>query len=232
MHYVTYGDRPSRSTQELVRATMITRRLPDPKRGTAPMCYAKPGPRCSSHARAKMDAARDDYDSAIIARDQIPEPWGPRTADNDDEYLALDAADAAIMEASAAYAKASREYQTTPEGIRALEDQIERALAGSSVSGQSLASLYGALQRGRRTRSEQLAAFATRATVTALTNKELKEELADLIEHRMPSVSEDPDGLMIEQARFSAVLDEMEARRTNGTWGTSTGSRGAPPSYV
>lgn len=179
------------------------------------MCYAQPGPRCSGHARAKMVAARDNYDHAIIVRDQIPEPFGPRDADNADEYAALDAADAAIVNASTAYAEASREFHTTPEGIRVLEEQIERAsVEPSGSTAANLARLQEALIRGRRTRAEQVAAYAaTSAPVTAMTNTALKDELSALIETRMPAMAEDPDGLMIEQARFNAVLDEISTRR-------------------
>lgn len=187
------------------------------------MCYAKPGPRCSGHARAKMVAARDDYDFAVIVRDQIPEPVGPREADNEDDneddYLAVDAADAAVADATAAYTEASREFHTTPQGIRALEDHIEQVAVTPPVSAQNLARLHDALIRGRATRTHQLAAFAaTRNPVRDLPNSELKSELADLIDNRMPAMADDPDGLVVEQARFNTVLDEIAVRRDAHTW--------------
>lgn len=156
------------------------------------MCYPKPGPRCSSHARARLTAAQNTYNTA--------------TAANDDD---------AAAEARHDLIVAAREYQATPDGMADLENNIEAVSSQPTPDIGLLTRLNEALLQGRATRRSQMAAYrATMNPVEEMSDKELRAELRDLVATRLPAAADDPDALAAEQARMNAIVDLMDARAT------------------
>lgn len=146
------------------------------------MCQPKPGPRCSGHARTALEARRTVKDATEAARDTAQAAF--RACDPADretrEHLRAAAvtADKTYWEATNAHTIALREYETTPEGMAALE---QAAATFDEEGNQSAADeVRRRLDEARATRAQQVADLAmSRRHAARLTNPTV-EELAAL----------------------------------------------------
>lgn len=112
------------------------------------MCQRRPGPRCSNHARTRLDEARLAKQSAEFAVEAITAD-APRPGEVPPEEYALyrDTTLALRIEATKAaedYQRALREFEATPAGMQALQEAIERVGADTDEGRQMTASLEAA----------------------------------------------------------------------------------------
>lgn len=133
------------------------------------MCYASPGPRCSSHARSELKRTRLAEASALAlveavsnAKDQrLTDRLGPATGHRADHYSQLLDDYWRAKEATAAAREA---YETTPEGIAGLKDELDarqQELDGAINNDATYQDLTHRLAIGQATRARQLADFKT-----------------------------------------------------------------------
>lgn len=94
------------------------------------MCYPKPGPRCSAHAKSKLDKTRHAYDRAVALHD----------------FESFDTARTAYREAEA-------EYNTTPAGLEEL--RVKLAVA----EGDAQIKLSHTYHHAKITRSDAISAY-------------------------------------------------------------------------
>lgn len=133
------------------------------------MCYASPGPRCSSHARAELKRTQLAEASALAlveavskAEDQrLTDRLGPATGHRADHYSQLldD-----YWRAKEAAATAREAYETTPEGIAGLKDELDarqQELDGATNNDATYQDLAYRLAIGQATRARQLADYKT-----------------------------------------------------------------------
>lgn len=103
------------------------------------MCYRKPGPRCSPHAKRRLALAYADYNAAARIA-------GAAGAGDQDRRAAEDA--------RRVLGTAYQEYQLTPVYFEELQDRI-----GSSRDAQERGALARQLERARARRDEQMRQF-------------------------------------------------------------------------
>lgn len=116
------------------------------------MCYKRPGPRCSWHAKKKMNEARVTLDLATKALD---------------EAVALDEgveeAQEAHAQALSRYNEATREFYTTPAGFEVLQKKIDDAREDDKDS-ELIARMESKLEKLKSQREEALAAIGVKET--------------------------------------------------------------------
>lgn len=132
------------------------------------MCYAKPGPRCSTHARAALDKARADLAVAEDTRREqsnflqtMPlEERRPFLDDPDGDYRKsvrnLDLAHEALVAAENGYDATPAGMTALKEQMAGLEEQWGRTTARESVPYTNLADR---LERAQETRRNQTEAY-------------------------------------------------------------------------
>ena len=129
------------------------------------MCYASPGPRCSSHARTDLKTAQMAASAAnalldVAATDQLPEHGAlPAVRVNANNYSRLTDD---YFRTQEALDRARQIYESTPEGIAGLKDDIaerRQALNGDVVNDETYHNLTDRLAAGQQARARQLAAF-------------------------------------------------------------------------
>lgn len=135
------------------------------------MCYAAPGPRCSSHARKDLDkataaaqTARAAFEEAHDALRSIQSREEAMKARQDKKFQTLKNAAWAAEDAARS---AQDVYDTTPAGIQALKDEAAQIEAdfGPMVPGvnvdprDAIADVFGRLDHAQATRAAQLAAY-------------------------------------------------------------------------
>jgi len=132
------------------------------------MCQPKPGPRCAAHARAPLaglKAANEQAQAAVAVFDEQMNAlmWKERTAlAGTPEYRS---AWAKYRDTSAAYDTALREYETTPEGQRALTTAVETLRGEGDEAGAAAAEKR--LTEAKATREQQVADLAAARAITA-----------------------------------------------------------------
>lgn len=97
------------------------------------MCYAAPGPRCTSHVKKELNA--------LLKKVVKLEDSG--------------ASESEIRKARNAVERKYREYETTPGGQKELKKRIAEAEA-QGVDGRKIRSLKNRLAMGENTRAAQL----------------------------------------------------------------------------
>lgn len=126
------------------------------------MCQPKPGPRCSGHARSALEAKRVAKEQAETARDEAQAAFracdSTNPVEREELRRAAVEADKAYWDATSAHTAALREYETTPEGMVALE----QAIATFEVEGDeaAAATVRRRLEEAQATRAEQVADLA------------------------------------------------------------------------
>lgn len=132
------------------------------------MCYAKPGPRCSTHAKASLDKARADLAVADDTRREQSKFLQTMTLDGrrpflDDPNGAYRTSIRDLDMANEAFVVAENGYDTTPAGMTALKEQMAdleeqwgRTTARESVPYTNLADR---LERAQETRRNQTEAY-------------------------------------------------------------------------
>jgi hypothetical protein len=115
------------------------------------VCYPKPGPRCSTHARARLATAQERLNEALLRLDAVHVASAMGTG-TDAEYLT---ASRAKEQAEDEMLAAQSVYDSTPAGQRALEDEI----AASSPGSISAVEARTRLAAGQAARAEKLAAY-------------------------------------------------------------------------
>jgi hypothetical protein len=140
------------------------------------MCYASPGPRCSSHARADLKSAQSAEASALTlleAASNLVQRLNTRLGDTldanhadkrererqeDDYGRHLDD----YWRAKENLIRAREVYETTPEGIAGLKDELvarQQHLDGAIEDDADYQDLAHRLHVGQETRARQLAAY-------------------------------------------------------------------------
>lgn len=149
------------------------------------MCYAKPGPRCSSHARTDLKNAQVAMASAQSLMDAAhtvaQTEASPKTrAHNRRDYERL--VDE-FCRAKDAFIAAREAYEATPEGIAGLKDDLaaRRYELGSTHidTDQQYQDLMYRLRIGQSVRARQLAAFKKQHGDTASAPEGVVEDEAE-----------------------------------------------------
>lgn len=130
------------------------------------MCYAKPGPRCSTHARQSLDKATAAVEAAKQHVRAVGDQCQRDGVDMSGYYKPahpVGAAMAAERDARQAAHEAQQAYDATPAGITALKDTIA-ALEDEHGAGVLTRADYTEakerLERGQTTRRDQKEAYA------------------------------------------------------------------------
>jgi hypothetical protein len=153
------------------------------------MCYAKPGPRCSTHAKASLDKAHADLAVANETRNAqskfmqtMPlEERRPFLNDPDGDYRKsirnLDHAHEALVAAENGYDATPAGMTALKEQMAALEEQRGRIQARESVPYTNLAQR---LERAQETRRNQMEAYkAIHGTATPATGETVDDAAAE-----------------------------------------------------
>lgn len=156
------------------------------------MCHPKPGPRCSAHARARLDRASDDVREATAAHDQARAVLESATdANRAEAQAAYIAARDAVETAKAAKTAALQEFETTPDGQRHLME------AAARENDQAVrAAIQRRLDEAQQTRAAQLDDL--RAATEAH-------------ERLMTCSGDDAAALAADEARVRAAQDQLDA---------------------
>lgn len=146
------------------------------------MCQPKPGPRCSAHARTNLEARRAAKEAAETTRAEAQAAF--RACDPADattrEALrdAAVAADKTYWDATRAHTEALREYETTPEGLEALEQAAARFdEEGNKSAADEVRRRH---ETARATREMQVADLAMSRRMAARLANPTPDELAAL----------------------------------------------------
>jgi hypothetical protein len=132
------------------------------------MCQPKPGPRCSSHAHGRLNAARAQRDQAAAALAAARNPIPPGLSGYLDAVAVEESARHVAHLANYEFQQAQREFETTPAGQRALQSALERLEADPNETAAAFA-VRNRLAQARRTREQQIADLAAvRATADRL----------------------------------------------------------------
>lgn len=132
------------------------------------MCYAKPGPRCSTHAKVALDRARANLEAAqerrreqaAFVHSMTLEERRPFLDDPNGDYRAsirgLDMANEALV-------VAENDYDATPAGMTALKQQMadleEQHGRTEAREGTPYTNLATRLERAQETRRNQMEAY-------------------------------------------------------------------------
>lgn len=130
------------------------------------MCYAKPGPRCSTHARQSLDKANAALAAAaqhtLDVGDQCRRDGVNMSGYHKPEHP-VGAAMAAERDARQAAHEAQQAFDATPAGITALKDQIaalEEQHGAGVLTRNDYTEAQQRLTRGQATRRDQKEAYA------------------------------------------------------------------------
>lgn len=129
------------------------------------MCYAKPGPRCSTHAKQSLDKATVAATAAEKNCRAVGDQCTRDGVDMAGYYLPehpVGAAMAAERDAREAVHRAREAYDATPEGIKALKEQmaaLEDQWGNKVLTVHAYGDAKGRLERGQQTRRDQMDAY-------------------------------------------------------------------------
>lgn len=129
------------------------------------MCYAKPGPRCSTHAKQALNqanvAATDAQGHYRTVSDQCTRDGVDMTGYHLPTHP-VGAAMAAERDAREAVHRAREAYDATPDGIKALKEQmaaLEDKWGNKVLTVHAYIDTKERLERGQQTRRDQMEAY-------------------------------------------------------------------------
>lgn len=158
------------------------------------MCYAAPGPRCTSHVKAELD----------------------RAVNHVLELENTDATDKDLKTARRAITVKMSEYDATPGGIKDLKKQITQARS-SQMDGRAQRALRTRLERGETTHAAALEAYAA-----AQARKQRFDSIKSQVEARKAEIAAGDHitiGDMYPRDMTRAMLEKEARIQVPGGWG-------------